>query len=169
MYQTVYRLLLMQVAEVVFVKSNGELRTMLCTRNIQLAHLFGFDIPYMSANLSSHDKRCSIKNNNIAVIDLVLGEGRSFNIERLVSIHFFKSVDSTEQASKIRKDFVEFAQAYKKCHETGINIDELSNADGSQSSSGSLVSTTFGLAVITPFGVYPKSAEQEVIANGREV
>lgn len=166
-YSELYRSLLTQVVEVIFIKANGEVRPMLCTRNVQLANLFGFDMPYMSANLASHDKRCGIENGNIAVIDLVIGEGRSFNIERVVCKHIFESVESEEQASKIRQDFVEFTKAYKKCNTSGIELDELSNADGTQSTSGRFISTTAGLAIMTPFGVYPKSAEHEVLSEAR--
>lgn len=161
-YQVLFRELLTHVAEIIFIKANGELRPMLCTRNAILGSLFGFDLPYMTANVASHDRRCSIDNGNIAVIDLVIGEGRSFNIDRVVCVHVFDSVETPEAASNIRKDFTEFAQAYKKCCERHIEIDELSNADGEQSESGRFVRTPVGLAVITPFGVYPKSAEPSV-------
>ena len=81
-----------ETAIVSFVKANGENRVMLCTRDMRTASLF---CDNGISGMASHDKRCNIKNGNIAVVDLAIGEGRSFNIDRVYNIEYLGSIDES--------------------------------------------------------------------------
>ena len=130
-YQMIYRRLLSEVAEIVFVKANGTLRTMLATRDVGSAEQFGFDRPFLLACMDSHDKRCNIKNGNMVVIDLLLGEPRSFNIERLVSINWVGEVNSKDEANKVYMNFKEFDAKYKNSRDTmNVSMDDLVELNG---------------------------------------
>lgn len=64
-----------------FEKVNGEKRVMLCTRNkMTIQQLCQKDFSGMLAGMG---KRCNIGNHNIPVVDLVLGEARTFSVARL--------------------------------------------------------------------------------------
>lgn len=127
-YQEIYRRLLTETAEIVFIKSNGQIRTMLATRNAISAEHFGFDIPFVKACIGNHDKRCNINNGNMAVVDLIIGEGRSFNIERLVSINWVGEVDSKERADAVYRNFKEFEERYKES-KNGVSFDDLKSIE----------------------------------------
>lgn len=77
-YGELYMRLASETAMIRFLKKNGEIRLMLATRNMDTASSL-YD--YLGGQLAGHDKRCNIKNNNMAVIDLEIGEARSFLID----------------------------------------------------------------------------------------
>lgn len=128
-YKEVYGRLLTETATIVFIKADGTIRTMLSTKNMRTTEVFGYDRPLMTANMNSHDKRCSISNDNISVIDLIIGEGRSFNIQRLVSIHWYGEVETKERADEVYKDFKEFNAKYKESRPTEVSMDDLQSID----------------------------------------
>lgn len=110
-YPEVFSKLTYETAFIVFLKKDGNVRLMLCTRNLNTVALaYGF----MGKGLGGHDNRCNINNGNIAVIDLALGEARSFHIDRLVDIQFKGIVDSKEQLDKLAAEFMEFRDAYEQ-------------------------------------------------------
>lgn len=121
-YGEVYVKLLTETATVVFFKANGDIRVMLATRNTKTVSLFhGAN----HGNLDGHDKRCNIKNGNIAVMDLILGEPRSFNIDRLVSIQFHGVIDTQEKVDRVYNDFKAFETEYLATKPQKISMDLL--------------------------------------------
>lgn len=121
-YTDVFRNLTYQTAAIVFVKRNGEPRVMLATRNLHTAALvYGFK----GNELGGHDNRCSVKNGNIAVIDMVLGQARSFNIERLVSVTYFGEITTAQQLDEAAAKFIEFENAYKAREPEAVSMEDL--------------------------------------------
>lgn len=96
-YSEVYNKLSTETGVVKFRKKDGTLRVMLCTRNLITANL---DYGMLKGLLDGHDKRCNIRNGNIGVIDLTIGEGRAFNIERVISIDWLGDIRTKEDLDK---------------------------------------------------------------------
>lgn len=96
-YSEVYNRLSTETGVVKFRKKDGTLRVMLCTRNLITANL---DYGMLKGLLDGHDKRCNIRNGNIGVIDLTIGEGRAFNIERVISIDWLGDIRTKEDLDK---------------------------------------------------------------------
>ena len=91
-----------EAAIVQFLKKNGELRLMLATRNVEaLRNTFGF----VGSALAGHDKRCNIKNGNIAVIDMELGESRSFSIDRVVYLEYLGEIGTIDKLDDVYRQF----------------------------------------------------------------
>lgn len=127
-YTEIYSRLLSEVADIIFIKANGEIRVLLGTRSLSVAEKFGYDRPLVNAHINSHDNRASIKNSNISLFDLIIGEGRMFNVGRLVSIHWYGEVDTKEQAEDIYRQHKEFIKEYNKLRESNtISLDDLNN------------------------------------------
>lgn len=83
-YSDLYNFLSEHTVLVVFLKKDGHPRCMLCTRCSATMRLCYEDrIPAFKG----HDKRCSIDNGNIGVLDLMIGEPRSFNVDRILNIY----------------------------------------------------------------------------------
>ena len=130
-YGEVYTNLCFQAAVVSFFKKNGELRTMLCTRD---SDMISFCCNNGNPGLGGHDKRCNINNGNIAVVDLVIGEARSFNIERVLHIEYLnkpiKSQDDLEAA-------IATLQSVREYYESKIEYDDIfESLDASNPESG---------------------------------
>lgn len=118
-YSEIYCKLSYETAIVVFLKKNGDIRTMLATRNLNTAGLLhGF----MGRELGGHDNRCNITNGNLAIIDLILGQARSFNIERLIDIGYLGVLNTKEDIEKAILAFEEFKAKYEA---NRISVDEL--------------------------------------------
>lgn len=92
-YSEVFLRLTYETAIVTFIKKDGTVRIMLCTRNLKTASLVN---NYAAEKLGAHDKRCSIANGNVAVIDLELGEARSFGIDRVSDIRYLGEVTAQD-------------------------------------------------------------------------
>ena len=119
-YTDVYSKLTYETALVTFLKKDGTIRVMLCTRNLDTAALkYGF----MGAILGGHDNRCNVKNGNIAVIDLELGDARSFSIDRVIDIQYSGVVDTVEQLDKCIDSYKEFRQKYEESHSMSLELD----------------------------------------------
>ena len=70
-----------ETALIIYFKTNGEIRLLLGTRNLStIAINYGFN----GNVLGGIDNRCSIYNGNIAVFDLMLGDARSFKVDRII-------------------------------------------------------------------------------------
>lgn len=109
-YAELYSKLSYETAVVTFLKKSGEVRVMLATRNLHTVELkFGF----LGGKLSGHDKRCNIQNGNVAVIDLILGEGRSFNIDRVLDVQFAGEILSEDKLDDVIKKYVEYKETYE--------------------------------------------------------
>lgn len=123
-YPEVYSRLCYETAFVVFLKKDGTIRLMLCTRNLNTVSLqYGFQ----GTALGGHDNRCNISNGNIAVFDLALGEARSFNIDRLVKIEFKGIVSTAEQLEEVTGEFLEFKAEYEKSQPMELDMDSLNS------------------------------------------
>lgn len=121
-YTEVFRNLTYQTACVIFVKKNGDNRVMLATRNLNTVALkYGFQ----GMALGGHDNRCNIKNGNIAVIDLVKGEARSFNIDRLVKITYYGELKTVEELDKAAEEFLKFKTQYESTIDDTLTMDSL--------------------------------------------
>ena len=121
-YSEVYSHLNFETAAIVFLKKDGTVRLMLGTRNLSTINLrYG----YQGATLGGHDKRCNIGNGNVAVFDLLLGEARAFNIDRLQSIYYMGTVETPEQLDKVANEFIEFQKAYEESKPKAIDMDML--------------------------------------------
>lgn len=109
-YPEIFSRLTYETAFLIFMKKNGEVRIMLATRNMNTISLqYGFQ----GKALGGHDNRCSINNGNIAVFDLVLGEARSFHIDRLIDIQFQGVIDSMDKLNNAAERFTEFKNNYE--------------------------------------------------------
>lgn len=92
-YPELYSRLSYETAIVNFIKKDGTFRTMLCTRNLNSISLkYGFK----GRELGGHDNRCNINNGNLAVFDLIIGEARSFNIDRCSGVQFLGVITTIE-------------------------------------------------------------------------
>lgn len=116
-YSEVYSKLCYESATVVFLKKDGTIRTMLATRNLHTAKLeYGF----LGGALGGRDTKCNINNGNLAVIDLLIGEPRTFNIERLLSIDYYGIIDSKDKLNQAAEKHLEF----KKKYDSTLEIEE---------------------------------------------
>lgn len=113
-YSEVFQKLTYELAIVEFEKKDGTTRIMLATRNIGIGEL---EHQRLIGALNGHDKRCNIKNGNMAVIDMVIGECRSFNIDRVIQIKWLGEVSNREEYDKAYEVF----RARKKEFESTVN------------------------------------------------
>lgn len=110
-YPEIFSKLTYETAIIIFLKKNGEIRTMLGTRNLNTVSLeYGFQ----GQVLGGHDRRCNISNGNIAVYDMIVGDARSFNIERLVDIQFLGVLNTKDEYNAALKKYVDFKTEYDK-------------------------------------------------------
>lgn len=121
-YSEMFMRLQEETAIVRFMKKNGEIRLMLATRNMDTATKL-YD--YLGGQLAGHDKRCNIHNKNMAVIDLEIGEARSFSVDRLISIEFLGELDTPEKLENAFKTFNESREIFEKSLETTMSMDML--------------------------------------------
>lgn len=121
-YSEVFSRLTYETAILVFMKKNGEVRLMLGTRNLNTVALrYGFQ----GNVLGGHDNRCNIKNGNVAVYDLLLGDARSFHIDRLVSIEYLGQIDSMEKLEDAADRFLQFKEKYEASKPKELTMDSL--------------------------------------------
>lgn len=121
-YTEVFSRLTYETAVIVFLKKDGTIRPMLGTRNL---HTVEIDHGFQGIALGGHDKRCNISNGNIAVFDLLLGDARSFNIERLLDIKWCGEIRDKEGLKKACQDFIKFREEYEHYIHKAITMDDL--------------------------------------------
>lgn len=126
-YSEVFRRLNFETAMVVFIKRNGKVRLMLCSRNPRTAMLGGAD--HLGAAISAHDKKNSIHNGNISAIDLALDEIRAFNIDRVVSLEWFGEINTKEEYDKLMGEFLQYSKEYNANGPQSISMDMLTSAE----------------------------------------
>ena len=114
-YPEVYNRLNVELGIIIFMKKNGEVRVMLGTRNLNIAsYAFAIEGQTVKNSLAGHDNRCNIKNGNIAVMDVMIGEARSFNIERLVYITYLGRPNNKEEFEKAVEYFIKYREEYER-------------------------------------------------------
>lgn len=119
-YAEIFRNLTYQTAIIVFIKRNGNIRVMLGTRNLKTVELeYGF----RGMELGGHDNRCNINNGNMAVFDMIIGEARSFSVNRLVSIHYVGEITDTDTLNKVVEDYIKFKNEYEASQPKALDID----------------------------------------------
>ena len=124
-YPEVYSKLNFETAIIIFLKKNGEVRVMFGTRNLNTVSLvYGFQ----GQKLGGHDTRCNINNGNVAVFDMVAGDARAFNIERLIDIQFVGVISTKEEYDEQFAKFVQFRQEYMATHSSMIDMDTFGGA-----------------------------------------
>ena len=121
-YGELYMRLASETAMIRFLKKNGEIRLMLATRNMDTASSL-YD--YLGGQLAGHDKRCNIKNNNMAVIDLEIGEARSFSLDRLISVEFLGTLDTPAKVEEAFKTFNKSREDFENSIEKSMSMDML--------------------------------------------
>lgn len=122
-YGEIYCRLCEELAIVKFKKKSGEERLMLSTRNVEIICL---EYPHGSILLNGHDKRCHLKNGNIGVIDMVIGEGRSFNIDRLIDVQWLGIPKTREEYDKLYEKFAEIRGELKiNTEEKVLSLEDL--------------------------------------------
>lgn len=97
---------------ITFYKANGDIRPMLCTRNINTAAI---SYGYLGNRLSSFSRKCNENNRNIGVIDLIIGDARCFKMDRLVDAHDLGEITTPEQFDAAVEKFKEYVENYKAC------------------------------------------------------
>lgn len=121
-YPEIYTKLNFETAVVTFFKKDGTARVMLCTRNLSTASLlYGF----MGGELGGHDNRCNINNGNIAVIDMIIGEARSFNIDRVIDIQWAGVILNKEEYDNVLRLFSDYKQKYESTKPEMIEIEDV--------------------------------------------
>ena len=109
-YSEIYSKLCVETALIIFFKSNGEIRLMLGTRNLQTVALkWGFQ----GYALGGFDNRCNINNGNVAVFDILLGDARCFKVDRLIEINYYGEIRTLEDLEKTIDKFNKFKKAYE--------------------------------------------------------
>ena len=111
-----------EVAVVTFLKKNGQVRNMVCTRDYDTLKMLQ---DYNGYGLDQIDRRCSIGNKLIGVIDIQIQEARSFSIERVLSLSFAGKIDTEEKLEKLLIDFNEFKEEYEKISSSSMTMDML--------------------------------------------
>lgn len=121
-YPEVYSRLNFETAVITFFKKDGQIRVMLGTRNLSTVSLkYGFQ----GTSLGGHDKRCNINNGNVAVFDMVLGEARSFNIDRLIDIQFAGVISTEADYENVLKNYIKYQTEYEKNNPKNIDLDSM--------------------------------------------
>ena len=110
-YTEVLNRLRVETAIVAFYKKNGNFRTMIATRNIGTAAIGN---GYMGDALGRHSSRCNASNGNIAIVDLAIGETRSFNTERIVDLVWLGEITTPEELEKALINFRTYTDNYKQ-------------------------------------------------------
>lgn len=110
-YTEVFSKLTYELATIIFLKKNGEVRLMLGTRNLNTINLiYGFQ----NQVLGGHDNRCNKDNGNLAVYDMIVGDARAFNINRLIDINFMGVISTKQEYDAALAEFVRFRDEYEK-------------------------------------------------------
>lgn len=124
-YPEAYMRLQEETAIVTFKKKDNTIRVMLCTRNIKTANIIMKDINRAIGLLNGHDKRCGIQNGNMAVHDLVLGECRSFNIDRVLEIKYFGHIMTEQELDNVFTSFRQYEASISDIYNANDVIEQM--------------------------------------------
>lgn len=120
-YGQVYSGLNFGAACIVFFKKNGDIRTMLATRNRAICTLA--QCSEKLGQLNYRDGHCNFHTGTMAVMDLILGEVRAFSTEKIAHMEWLPITNDEEfDAAILRTNFL--ADAYK------VKVDEMQTMDG---------------------------------------
>lgn len=121
-YAEVYGKLTYETASLIFFKKDGSIRIMLATRNL---HTVELEYGFQGQILGGHDTRCNINNGNIAIYDMLLGDARSFNIDRLVDIEYYGVISTKEELDAAVKKYQAFKTSYEETKPMKIDMEML--------------------------------------------
>ena len=121
-YPEVFSKLTYETATVIFMKKDGAIRIMLATRNL---HTVELEYGFQGKALGGHDNRCNIKNGNVAIFDIILGEARSFSINRLVSIEYHGAITVKEELDNVVQKYMVFKRNYEATQPMELTMDML--------------------------------------------
>lgn len=111
-YQELLEITNTGLACVVFVKKKGEIRYMLCTRNLDFSNAF---IGYYGSKLGMFDAKYTYDNNNFPVIDLVVQDVRTVAVNRMLYAQPLALPKTREQLNTMLNHFEVFKE---KCMQT---------------------------------------------------
>lgn len=112
-YGEVYARLILETAIVVFKKANGKVRVMLCTRNTDTATMIWKE-GNIGYSLYGFDKRCNRGNKNLAVVDLILGECRSFNTDRVLALKWYGEIKDGDELERVVDEYTKIEADFSK-------------------------------------------------------
>lgn len=148
-YTEVYGRLTFETAVITFLKKNGEIRHLLGTRNLHTVQLL---YGWQGTDFGGHDKRCSIDNGNIAVFDLMIGESRTFSMDRLLDIQFCGDIRDMDKLNSTIVSFKQYVEAYEARHITDsksysgdsliASMEKQVDAEGNYENNSSMTSET---------------------------
>ena len=111
-YNKIFNMLNFNVCCVIFFKRNGELRFLFGTRDTDVIRM-GKDVEDKIKMMNHYDTKCNISSGTISVFDIVLGEVRSFQIDRLIEIINFGEVKSIEKLGEVYKKYKSLKEGYE--------------------------------------------------------
>lgn len=111
------------VCYVKFTKKNGDIRHMLCTRNIRIA---GRVTRYMKGGLEGIDRRNEkAKTDVLGVIDLELGEIRNITLDRVEEFKAYPEVVDYLTFSEVLEEFEQIKGQDKKEENQELTLSDL--------------------------------------------
>ena len=111
------------VCYVKFTKKNGDIRHMLCTRNIRIA---GRVARYMKGGLEGIDRRNEkAKTDVLGVIDLEIGEIRNITLDKVEEFRAFPEVVDYLTFSEILDEFEKLRGKDKKEESKELTLSDL--------------------------------------------
>jgi len=120
-YSEVYMRITYELATLIFLKKDGTTRVMLGTRNLDTIRL----MHNVTTNVfNGRDKRAHINNGNIALFDMLVGDIRVFNIDRLVSIYYHGDILKREELEKAMKEHLAFQSNYENAIRSKESVGE---------------------------------------------
>lgn len=126
-YPEVFSRLATEAAMVLFIKRDGKFRLMLATRNPRIPMFGGAD--HLGLALNAHDKKNSIQNGNISVIDLTIDDVRAFNINRVVKIQWLGTINTHEEYEKLMSEYLVYSKQYNESKPESISMDMLTGVE----------------------------------------
>lgn len=121
-YPEVFSKLTYELATLLFVKKDGTIRIMLGTRNL---HIVELEYGFKGKELGGRDNRCNINNGNIAIFDMIVGEVRSFHIDRLISIAYHGVITSKDELERVVSGHMDFKHEYEATKPMEVTMEML--------------------------------------------
>ena len=87
-----------EVAIIVFRKKDNTVRVLLGTRSLRLTDsLLGERAGFAESQMISREKNSTPANKNISLVDLIIEEGRQFNSDRVLMVHWLGQLSTPEE------------------------------------------------------------------------
>ena len=105
-----------------FIKKDGTIRNLLGTKSKSQIQVMSEDA---FRKLSGYEKRASIDNGNLAVVDMVIAEPRMVNVERLLRCVVIDSmyIDTYNDAYEPMKLFEKFCEESREVYGEKLEMD----------------------------------------------